>query len=206
MKPLLLLGGGGHCHAAVDVIEAGTVYQIVGVVQPSVAGSAPVLGYPVVGTDDDLSALLAETPRALVTIGQIKSPATRIRLFELLKSHGAEIPVIKSPSSYCSPHAELGEGCILMHGALINANAHVGENCIVNSQALIEHDAEIGAHCHISTGSRVNGGVRIGTGCFIGSGAILREGIEVGNGAIIGAGQVVLQDVEAGKTVSNHRD
>ena len=206
MKPLLLLGGGGHCHAAVDVIEAEALYRIAGVVQPPADGTEPILGYPVVGTDDDLPALLVETPRALITVGQIKSPAIRIRLFELLKSHGAEIPVIKSPSAYCSPHAELGEGCILMHGALINANARVGENCIVNSQALIEHDAAIGAHCHISTGSRVNGGVRIGSGCFIGSGAILKEGIEVGDGAIIGAGQVVLRDVEPGKTVSTHRD
>lgn len=201
MKPLLLLGGGGHCHAAVDVIEAEALYRIAGVVQPPPDGSEPILGYPVVGADDDLPALLVETPRALITVGQIKSPAIRIRLFELLKSHRAEIPVIKSPSAYCSPHAELGEGCILMHGALINANARVGENCIVNSQALIEHDAEIGAHCHISTGSRVNGGVYIGMGSFVGSGAIIREGVRIGPRAVIGAGQVVLKNVPEGTVV-----
>lgn len=203
---MLLLGGGGHCHAAIDVIEAEALYRIAGIVQPPDAGSGPVFGYPVVGTDDDLPALLAETPLTLITVSQIKSPETRIRLFDWLKYHSAEIPVVRSPRAYCSPRAAMGEGSILMHDSLINANARIGVNCIVNSQALIEHDVEVGDHCHISTGARVNGGVRVGAGCFIGSGAVLKEGIEIGDGAIIGAGQVVLRDVEPGKTVRSLRD
>lgn len=199
MKPLLLLGGGGHCHSAIDVIEAEAQYRIVGVVLPPGDDSRPVLGYSIVGSDNDLLALLAETPRALVTVGQVKSPASRMRLFDWLKDHTAETPVVISPRAYCSRRAIIGEGSILMHDSLINANARVGVNCIVNSQALIEHDAEIGDHCHISTGARVNGGARVGSGCFIGSGAVLKEGIGIGDGAIIGAGQVVLRDVEPRK-------
>jgi sugar O-acyltransferase (sialic acid O-acetyltransferase NeuD family) len=204
MKPLLLLGGGGHCHSAIDVIESEAQYRIVGVVQPPVDGSEPVLGYPIVGSDDDLPALLTETPRALITVGHIKSPATRVRLFDLLKGHGVELPVVRSPRAYCSRRSIIGEGSILMHDSLINATARIGANCIVNSQALIEHDVGVGDHCHISTGARVNGGALIGTGCFIGSGAVLKEGIEIGDGAIIGAGQVVLRDVEPGKIVRSH--
>jgi sugar O-acyltransferase (sialic acid O-acetyltransferase NeuD family) len=206
VKPLLLLGGGGHCHAAIDVIEAEAQYRIVGVVLPLSDDSGPVLGYPIVGSDDDLAALLAETQRALITVGHIKSPATRMRLFDWIKNHGAELPVVRSPRAYCSRRATIGKGSILMHDSLINANAEIGVNCIVNSQALIEHDVEVGDHCHISTGARVNGGVRVGTGCFIGSGAVLKEGIEIGNGTIIGAGEVVLRDVEPGRTVSIIRD
>lgn len=171
------------------------MYLISGIVQPLTDGLEPVLGYPILGSDDDLPALLAETPQALITVGQIKSPETRIRLFDLLKSYSAELPVVKSPSAYCSNHAKLGEGSILMHGGVINANTRIGANCIINSQALIEHDVLIADHCHISTGVRVNGGVCVGRGSFIGSGAVLREGIKIGNGVIIGAGQVVLHDI-----------
>lgn len=204
MKPLLLLGGGGHCRACIDVIEAEGKYRIAGIVQPISDGRKAVLGYPVLGSDDDLPALLSQIPRALVTVGQIKSPAVRNRLFDILKTYGAEMPVIRSPDSYCSPHSAMEEGCILMHGSLINANAHIGANCIINSQALIEHDVEIADHCHISTGARVNGGVRIDKGSFIGSGAILKEGIEIGAGAIIGAGQIVLRNVPPGTTLRSH--
>lgn len=201
MNELLLVGGGGHCNACIDVIETEAKYQIVGIVQPPSDGQDAVLGYPILGGDDDLPALLAQTPHALITVGQIKSPAIRQRLFALLKRHRAQLPVIQSPTAFCSCHATLGEGSILMHACLINANARIGANCIINSQALIEHDAEIADHCHISTGARINGGVQIGQGCFIGSGAILKQGLEIGAGSVIGAGCVVLKDVPAGTTL-----
>lgn len=203
---LLLLGGGGHCRACIDVIESTESYRIHGIVQPAVDGLGSVLGYPILGTDEDLATLLKQTPQALITVGQIKSAQTRLRLFDRLKTLGAELPVIKSPQAYCSRHASVGEGSILMHGSLVNAKAQIGANCIINSQALIEHDAMVADHCHISTGARVNGGVRIGEGSFIGSGAILKEGIEIGPGAIIGAGQLVMTHVPAGTIVRGRRD
>ena len=33
MKSLLLIGGGGHCHSCIDVIEASGIYKIKGLVQ-----------------------------------------------------------------------------------------------------------------------------------------------------------------------------
>ncbi len=202
MKSLLLIGGGGHCHSCIDVIEATEIYQIKGLVQPKLS-SELILGYPIIGSDDDLPKLLKDVKSALITVGQIKNSEIRIRLFDLLKQLGAELPVIISPRAYCSKHAVLGEGLIVMHGAIINASACIGNNCIVNSQALVEHDVEIDDHCHISTGARVNGNVTIGKGSFIGSGAIVREGIKVGENVIIGAGQVVTQDVPNGTMVKH---
>ena len=195
MNGLLLIGGGGHCRAAMDVIEAEGRFAIKGIVQPKADGVAPVLGYPVLGEDADLPALLADTPQALVTVGQIKTHAIRLRLFEQLRQLGAVMPVIVSPRAYVSRHAQIGEGTMIMHGALINAGARIGINGIINSLALVEHDAQVGNHCHISTGARVNGGVIIEDGCFIGSGAVLREGIRIGSGCVIGAGCIVTGDV-----------
>ena len=85
-------------------------------------------------------------------MGQIKGPQIRVRLFDLLKQLGAELPVIISPRAYCSKHTVLGEGLIVMHGATVNASVRIGNNCIINSQALVEHDVQIDDHCHISTG------------------------------------------------------
>lgn len=205
MTPLLLIGGGGHCRSCIDVIEMAGQFSIAGVVQPAAARTDSLLGYAPLGTDNDLPNLLRRVPSALITVGQIKSPDPRIRLYDLLQQLGANLPVIVSPLAHISRHAEVTAGTIVMHGALINAGASIGANVIINSQALIEHDAVIDSHCQISTGARVNGGVRIGAGSFIGSGAILREGIQVGPRAIIGAGQVVLRDVPAGTTVRASR-
>jgi sugar O-acyltransferase (sialic acid O-acetyltransferase NeuD family) len=202
MKSLLLVGGGGHCHSCIDVIEATGIYKIAGVVQPK-ASSELVLGYPVIGSDDDLPQLLNSFKLALITVGQIKTTATRIRLFDLVKQLSAELPVIISPKAYCSKHSVMGEGSIVMHGAIVNAGVRIGNNCIVNSQALVDHEVEIGDHCHISTGVRVNGNVTIGKGSFVGSGAVIREGMRVGENVVIGAGQVVLRHVPSGTVVKH---
>ena len=195
MSSLLLVGGGGHCRSCIDVIEAQGRYAVAGIVQPHDEGTKLVLGYPVLGADEDLPGLLTQHPNALVTVGQIKTPEVRIRLFAHLKQLRATLPVIVSSMAHLSRHAQVDEGTIIMHGAIVNAGARVGRNVIVNSQALIEHDAVIGPHCHISTGARVNGGARVGTGSFVGSGAILREGVVVGSNSVIGAGQLILRDL-----------
>ncbi len=201
MTPLLLIGGGGHCRSCIDVIEATGKHLIRGIVHARKQGISSILGYPTLGYDEDLQRLINETSEVFITVGQIKIPDTRVRLFNLVKSFGARLPIIQSPTAYRSPHANIGEGTILMHGSLVNVNSSLGVNCIINSFALIEHDVKIGDHCHISTGSRINGNVVIGEGSFIGSGSVVKEGITIGSHALIGAGQVVIKDIPAGSIV-----
>lgn len=201
MREILLIGGGGHCRSVIDVIETGQYFVVKGIVQPQTDGAAPVLGYPILGEDSELQALLVHTPRALVTVGQIKSPDIRRRLFEQLKNLQADLPVVRSPHAYISSHAQISAGTVVMHGAVINANARIGENCIINSRALVEHDARIGDHCHVATGALVNGGCVIGEGGLIGSGAVLKQGVRIGRYAVVGMGAVVRRDVTDGDVV-----
>ncbi|MFJ3044300.1 acetyltransferase [Herbaspirillum chlorophenolicum] len=201
MSALLLVGAGGHCRACIDVIESTSQYRIAGVVERDGVAALEKIAYPLLGSDDDLPQLLAQYPAALVTVGQIRSSAVRMRLFESLKALGAELPVVVSAHAYCAATASVGAGTIIMHGALVNAHAQIGENCIINSQALVEHDAVVESHCHVSTGARINGGVHVGAGSFIGSGAVVREGVRIGAGCIIGAGAIVLNDPPPGTTV-----
>lgn len=200
MKGLLLIGGGGHCKAAIDVIEAAGL-TIVGVLAPPKAGLNKVLGYPVLGDDENLPALVERGYAALVTIGQIQTAAPRIRAFNAAQAAGAQMPRVISPRAHVSRHATLGNGTLVLHGAVVNAAAKVGSNVIVNSLALIEHDADVGDHCHVATGARVNGNVTIGAGCFIGSGAVLKNGISIGAGSVIGAGTVIRQNIPEGSFV-----
>ena len=203
MKQIILVGGGGHCHSCVDVIEIEKRFRIAGIVDENLALSN-VLGYPILGQDRNLPALLSEIPHALITVGQILSPNIRIKLYEILKSLGADLPTIVSPKSTVSSHARLGEGTIVMHNSLVNANSAVGANCIINSGAIVEHDVRIQDHCHIATSATINGSAIIGHGCFIGSGAVIREGVMIGAGSIIGAGVTIMTDCPEGTTVKRH--
>jgi sugar O-acyltransferase (sialic acid O-acetyltransferase NeuD family) len=175
MKPnIILIGGGGHCKSSIDVIEQIDEFAIAGIVDinPSLEN---LFGYPLLGNDGDLSKLKEKYEYALITIGQIKTPSIRIKLFDYIKSIGFKLPIIISNKAYVSKHAQISEGTIVMHGALINAGAIVGKNCIINTKALIEHDVIVGDHCHISTSAIVNGGANIGCGTFVGSNAVTKE-------------------------------
>lgn len=192
MKPqLILIGGGGHCAACIDVIEQEGRYEIAGVVD-SDSSMKEIMGYPLLGNDGDLAALRLSYNYALITIGQIKTPLVRMSLFEKVKSHGYLIPAIISPRAYVSQHAAVGEGTIVMHDALINSRARVGGNCIINSKALIEHDSIVEDHCHISTATIINGGATIKRGTFVGSNAVTREAVISRENDFIKAGSLFL--------------
>ena len=170
-KKIILVGAGGHCKSCIDVIEQAGTFQIAGIVDVPEKLHQEILGYEITATDDDLPHLVNEYENFLITLGQIKSPEKRIRIFQTLKNLGAKFPVIISPLAYVSIHAQVEDGTIVMHHALINAGAHIGKNCIINTKALVEHDAVICDHCHIATGAIINGGVKAGSGIFFGSNA-----------------------------------
>ncbi|WP_027359252.1 acetyltransferase [Desulforegula conservatrix] len=198
MKPeLILVGGGGHCRSVIDAIEEADIFRIEGIVDVKENVGKDVLGYPVIGTDGDLEKLVRRYTFFLVTLGQIKTYAPRLRIYEMLKNMGAIMASIVSPTAYVSKHAHIGPGTVVLHGATVNAGAEIGENCIINSHALIEHDAVIGSHCHISTGAIINGGARVGDRTFIGSGSVLRQEIKVGNGCVVQTGSLFIKDIEA---------
>lgn len=195
---ILLLGAGGHARACIDVIEQDGRYDIAGLLGLADEVGSGILGYPVIGTDTEIESLLPRYRFGVVTVGQIKSPELRIRLFGWLERHGRCAPAIVSPRAYVSRHARIGAGTVVMHGAVVNAGAVVGRNCIVNSLALVEHDALIEDHCHVATGARINSGVRVGEGSFIGSGSTIRQGLVVGRNCVVGMGAVLRADCADG--------
>lgn len=191
---LILIGGGGHCRSCIDVVEQEGRYAIAGILDKAELVGSRVFDYPVIGTDEDIARLSANHS-FLVTVGQIKSPATRFALYTQLKKTGAEIATIVSPRAYLSAHARIGEGSIVMHGATVNAGAFIGNNCIINSHALVEHDAVIHDHCHIATGAIINGGVVVHEQTFIGSRVMTREYITIGAKSFVAGGMNIYRDL-----------
>ena len=192
MKPILLIGCGGHAHSLIDVVESNNKWQIFGLVgKPEEVGSL-VFGYPVLGTDKDLPELRKQCETAILAIGQIGIPTHRPRLANQLQVLNFNIPTLISENATISNHAKIGEGTMVGHGAIVNGGAVIGKHCILNSGALIEHDVQIGDHCHLSTGVLVNGGVNLGFGSFVGSGAIVRESLQLPANTVISAGKRVM--------------
>jgi len=200
VKNLLLIGDGGHCRSCIDVIETQGDFRIAGIVSKSGLSSDTILGYKVLGSDHDLPELIKDYHYALITVGQIKSAETRIKIFSNIKKYGAKLPKIISPHAYVSKYSKIEEGSIVMHGAVINVGSSIGKNCIINTNSLIEHDSTIESHCHISTGAKLNGETYVGRGTFIGSGSVLHECVNVGDKSVISAGSIVRKNLPS-KTI-----
>jgi len=174
-QQILLVGGGGHCKSVIDVIEQEGKFSIAGIIDKKELIGTKVLGYEVIGCDDDLESLFQQYQIALVTVGHVYSNEVRLKLYKHLKKIGYSLPSVVSPFAYVSKHASVGEGSIVMHHSLVNAHANIGYNCIINTKALVEHDAVICEHCHISTAAVVNGNTRVEANSFLGSNSVTKE-------------------------------
>lgn len=193
MKPLILIGGGGHCQSVIEVAES-TGREIRGILDlPEEVGKL-VLGYPVLGTDDQL-ADYAQNCEFVITVGFIKSPSLRIKLFNRVREAGGVLATLIASTAYVSRHASLGPGTVVMHHAFVNAGAKIGENVIINTFCNIEHGVSIGNQCHISTGTMVNGDCKVGDNCFIGSQSVLANGVSVCDDVVVGAGSLVRKSI-----------
>lgn len=193
-RPLILIGGGGHCKSVIEVAESAG-YEIKGILDmPDEVGKEVLPGHKVIGTDDEIPQYVEEC-EFVITVGFIKNPALRIKLYNKVKTAGGRLATIIASTAHVSKYAELGEGTVIMHHAFVNAGAKIGDNCIINTFVNIEHDAEVGNQCHISTGTMVNGECKIGENCFIGSQSVCANCIEIAPDIIVGAGSVVRKSI-----------
>lgn len=192
-KNLILVGGGGHCKSVIDVAESAG-YNILGILDMPEDVGKKVLDYKVIGTDDDIPQYV-DKAEFVITVGFIKNPTLRIKLYNKVKAAGGRLATITASTAHVSKYAELGEGTVIMHQAFVNAGAKIGDNCIINTFVNIEHDAEVGNQCHISTGTMVNGECKIGENCFIGSQSVCANCIEIASDIIVGAGSVVRKSI-----------
>lgn len=193
-RSLILIGGGGHCKSVIEVAESAG-YEIKGILDmPDEVGKEVLPGHKVIGTDDEIPQYVEECD-FIITVGFIKNPALRIKLYNKVKAAGGRLATIIASTAHVSKYAELGEGTVIMHHAFVNAGAKIGDNCIINTFVNIEHDAEVGNQCHISTGTMVNGECKIGENCFIGSQSVCANCIEIASDIIVGAGSVVRKSI-----------
>lgn len=193
MKPLLLVGGGGHCKSVIDVAESAG-FTIKGILDIPENVGKDVLGYPIIGTDNDIPQYVNDVD-FIVTVGFIKSPDLRIRIHECIKKASGHLATIIASTAYVSKYASIKEGTVIMHHAMVNAGAEIGYGCIINTYSNIEHDAIIGDYCHISTGAMVNGDCKVGNHTFLGSQSVMVNGVSILEGCVIAAGSMIRKDL-----------
>lgn len=197
-RKLVVWGASGHAAVVADVIRCQGQYEIAGFLDdlsPQRKGSR-FCEAPVLGTREDLDALLQAGVDYLIPgFGNCEA---RMRVSELARRKGFKIATAIHPSATVASGVEMGDGSVVIAGAVINTCARIGGNVIVNTCASVDHHCVLEDGVHIAPGARLAGSVRVGRAAWIGIGAVVVDGVRVGPGAVVGAGAVVVRDVPEG--------
>lgn len=202
IKPLVILGAGGHAAVLAELLLAAG-RQIIVVVSPEpIKKGSPLAGLARLASDEELLATYQPEQVELVNgVGSIPGNNTRWKLFEYFTERGYHFANVISPHAILSNYLELAEGVQIMAGAIVQTQAKIGANSLINTGAIIEHDCIIGAHNHIAPSVTLSGGVVTEAKVHIGTGASVIQGIHIAQEAIVGAGTTIARDVPAGQVL-----
>lgn len=198
MSALLIVGAGGHGRVIADTALRTGRWSEIAWADDLADRTVPVLGFPVVGTRHDLSALRSRFDAAVVAIGDNR---WRVAVTMELQALGYECPVIVAPEAVVSTHSVLGPGTVVLANAIVGVGAHTGCACILNHACTVDHDCMLGDGVHVCPGANLAGNVEIRDRAWIGIGAAVIQGVKIGMDAVIGAGAAVIRDVASGTTV-----
>ncbi|MBN1859352.1 hexapeptide transferase, partial [Candidatus Bipolaricaulota bacterium] len=141
----MILGAGGHAKVLVDSLIERPDVEIIVALDPDPAKKGQnLLGVPISDGDHLLSELLHRgVTHFVVGLGSTRDNRPRRRLFDMARIANLMPLSVIHPSAAVSPHSELGPGCQILAGAIINADGQVGCNTIVNSGGIVEHDCRV---------------------------------------------------------------
>lgn len=198
---VLVFGASGHAKVIIDLIEKTAQHHVRALFDDNLAlRGTKIYGYEVMGGQAEL--LAADWLKNYPAVVAIGSNAIRAKIAAWLTGHGGTLSsALIHPSAQIARGVVLGQGTVVMAGAVMNADSRVGCNVIVNTGALVDHDCVIGDTVHIAPGTTLCGGVKIGNETLIGAGSVVTPNVRIGCQATIGAGASVLNDIEDGLTV-----
>lgn len=187
---MYLYGASGHAKVIMEILKANGV-EIEGLVDDN-PDIIELLGYPVYHQRTDLSPMI-------VSIG---NNAIRKHIVEKLPvEYGQAI----HPTAIVSHTAIIGEGTVVMQGAIVQACTRIGKHCIINTGASVDHECIVEDFVHISPHATLCGNVHVGEGSWVAAGTVVLPGVKIGKWSVIGAGSVVSKDIPDGVLAVGNR-
>lgn len=189
-KGLLIAGASGHGRVIASLAEQIGCYKQICFLDDDV--SLQKNDKSIVGTCS-YAIEHSEEYEVIVAIGDA---ATRKNLQEKYEEAGVQVATLIHPFSSVAKDVLIGDGTVVMAGAVIQPGCRIGRGSIVNTCASLDHDNILGDFSHVAVGAHLAGNVHVGSETWIGAGAVVSNNIEVQKNVIVGAGAVVVGNIE----------
>lgn len=198
MDKIVIIGSSGHARVISDVVAKQGSFQMVGWVDPNRSRGEVIGDHPVLGGERDLPELMS----GLAVMGGIVAVGDNHLRAGLVAAIREAVPAFRfvtavHPSAQLGRGVSIGEGSVIMAGAVVNAGSAIGRHCIVNTMAAVDHDSLLGDFASLAPGVTLGGNVQLGSHTAICLGARVIHGIRIGEHTVVGAGATVLNDLPA---------
>lgn len=166
MKPLIIVGSGGHAKNVAEAAIATGAFELCGFLDsnPDRVGHR-LIGREVLANLEDLGSIRDRyAPQFVIAIG---NNSVRQSLFERFADSGFAPATVIHPSAIVSPSTGLGSGTVVLQGVVVGSEATIGQNVILGTGCVIDHDCTIGDHSHVAAGATIGGGCRLRALCWV---------------------------------------
>ncbi len=203
MDNILIIGSSGHAKVVIDIVEQKGKYNILGLIDPHIDVGECVLGYKILGKDEDLIKICASNNvnKAIVAIGDNYIRSKAVSNIQNICSSSLMFVSAVHPRANIGKDVHIGKGSVVMAGVSINSCSSIGEFCVLNTNSSIDHDSCMGSFASLAPNVATGGNCKIGDYSSVNIGATIMQNINIGDNTIIGAGATVLNDIESNKLV-----
>lgn len=196
IKNILIFGASGHAKVIIDIVEKQNVFNIVGLIDTYKKLGTNLGDYKVLGTEDDLPKIVSKYKifGGIIAIGDNFS---RMKIYERISEILPDFQFVTAihPNAVISKKVMIGDGSVIMAGAIVNSNSFIGRHAILNTKSAVDHDCKIGDFSSIAPGATLGGNVEINIGSAISLGANVIENLSIGKHTVVGAGALVLKSI-----------
>lgn len=196
MRRIVLLGAGPHAGVVADAIEREGRALIAGVTDTTRAVGDRVGRFEVIGHQDDVVRLMKEhdVQGGVVCLGDNHD---RQAVADGVRAQAPDFAFARvvHPAATVAADAEIGEGSVVLAGAVVNPGARIGRHVLLNTRSVVEHDCVLDDYASLGPGALTGGHVRLGRHAAIAIGGVAVERVTIGANSVVAAGSVLLDDL-----------
>lgn len=172
MTEVILIGAGGHGKVVLDAVlsNSNTDIKIIGFLDDG--GIKKIHGIKKLGNIKDF--VNFKDKKFHIALGNNKFRE------KIAKELGEEnlISIIHK-TAYVSSMSKIGNGTYIGAMAVINPECEIGKGCIINTGTIVEHNSYIGDYSHLSYRALVGSESKISSGTMIDIGRIIERNSEI---------------------------
>lgn len=197
MKKILVAGNAITAEILCAYLSRDARYKVVGLtVDDEFVAKGTVAGYQTVALTGVEKAFSPETHHVIMAMGYGDLNRTREAMFARLKAMGYGVETYVHPDARVYTDEPIGDGSVVLPGAVIEPRVRVGANTMVWSNVTVAHHSAVGDHCWLGAGTVISGQAKVMRNTFLGVNCTVVNDVTVGEFNIVGAGAMISRDTK----------